>query len=321
MSMYYIGDLAFDGMYLEHHGTKGQKWGVRRYQNPDGSLTALGYQHYYGYARENRKKYIKNTSKAYRELGYNRRESKKLAEERLSKTEKHLDEKRKEIEEVNAKFNKGMEDAERAYYENKDGSTAEFMKKAFDKIRSDDRLGLKDASDEDIEWFMNNSDLGDYDPVEMYKKEYAKEKMSDVTKKMKELNESFRKDVDDLLVRFVNNDMYHLLKIEEDQKAEAKAKLQSEQGNKLAAYVKQNAKAKSKDDMISWKDFDSLAKSLNVRYDKLDEVFESLKSVYNYINKEGGSMSKLEIRNLDHSLKKAGINIPASYFVDVLYED
>lgn len=28
--------------YLAHHGILGQKWGVRRYQNYDGSLTALG---------------------------------------------------------------------------------------------------------------------------------------------------------------------------------------------------------------------------------------------------------------------------------------
>ena len=32
--------------YLMHHGVKGQKWGVRRYQNEDGSLTAKGKQKY-----------------------------------------------------------------------------------------------------------------------------------------------------------------------------------------------------------------------------------------------------------------------------------
>ena len=32
--------------YIEHHGIKGMKWGVRRYQNPDGSLTAAGKKRY-----------------------------------------------------------------------------------------------------------------------------------------------------------------------------------------------------------------------------------------------------------------------------------
>lgn len=32
--------------YLEHHGILGMKWGVRRYQNKDGSLTAAGKEKY-----------------------------------------------------------------------------------------------------------------------------------------------------------------------------------------------------------------------------------------------------------------------------------
>ena len=35
-------------MYLEHHGIKGQRWGVRRYRNYDGSLTSEGKKRYNG---------------------------------------------------------------------------------------------------------------------------------------------------------------------------------------------------------------------------------------------------------------------------------
>ena len=46
MALYYIGDVAYDSSYLAHHGIKGMKWGVRRYQNPDGTLTEAGKKRY-----------------------------------------------------------------------------------------------------------------------------------------------------------------------------------------------------------------------------------------------------------------------------------
>lgn len=45
--------------YLAHHGIKGQKWGVRRFQNPDGTLT-----------EEGKKRYVKDTESSSRKKSY-----------------------------------------------------------------------------------------------------------------------------------------------------------------------------------------------------------------------------------------------------------
>ena len=53
-----------ENVYLAHHGIKGMKWGVRRYQNEDGSLTNTGKARYS--TGSVKKKYVKDTPKTRR---------------------------------------------------------------------------------------------------------------------------------------------------------------------------------------------------------------------------------------------------------------
>lgn len=45
MAIYYVGSMPYSDE-LFHHGIKGQKWGIRRYQNADGTLTPEGVKRY-----------------------------------------------------------------------------------------------------------------------------------------------------------------------------------------------------------------------------------------------------------------------------------
>lgn len=83
---------------LYHHGIIGQKWGIRRYQNADGSLTAAGKQRYYGGQTNNEStsadvKTIKKQQREEKRENYNKKQLNKqfnIPEEDL-KTKKYAD--------------------------------------------------------------------------------------------------------------------------------------------------------------------------------------------------------------------------------------
>lgn len=44
--VYYVAGIPFSNNELYHYGIKGQKWGIRRFQNEDGSYTQAGLKRY-----------------------------------------------------------------------------------------------------------------------------------------------------------------------------------------------------------------------------------------------------------------------------------
>lgn len=97
--------------YLAHHGTKGQQWGIRRWQNPDGSLTPAGREHYrYGDERDSSSKYdikrLKAETKA--KIKYEKAQQKMNAKlEKVKNAEKEKKAKQKAAE-------KAIKDREKA---------------------------------------------------------------------------------------------------------------------------------------------------------------------------------------------------------------
>ena len=56
--------------YIQHHGIKGQKWGIRRYQNKDGTLTAAGKKRAEKQEAKIAKKEAKAEARAQRKLQF-----------------------------------------------------------------------------------------------------------------------------------------------------------------------------------------------------------------------------------------------------------
>ena len=84
--------------YLCHYGIRGMKWGIRRYQNPDGSLTAEGIQRYG--SKTGLAKHIQGENKKAAKLEREwlvSEEASKRAGKRLEKTKEKL----RRLQEIN----------------------------------------------------------------------------------------------------------------------------------------------------------------------------------------------------------------------------
>lgn len=153
----------FNDDYLQHHGTKGMKWGVRRYQNKDGSLTPAGRKHY---AKESEKlKAEEQKLKAEKKVLANQKktqakfdkldekkakleaEKKALKDEqkKLKKGEKESNEKPAEtVEEKRARLLKSTDANE--LYKNRDLLTEAEIKERLGRIDTEQKLAAVAAS-------------------------------------------------------------------------------------------------------------------------------------------------------------------------------
>lgn len=85
-------DVDVGENFIEHHGILNMKWGRRRFQNPDGTLTPEGKIRY---SREKRRQAAKNLKKARKVREANKKKEMKLAKKKAKIVEKGLDEVKK----------------------------------------------------------------------------------------------------------------------------------------------------------------------------------------------------------------------------------
>lgn len=165
----------WEGEFLAHFGAKGMKWGVRRYQNEDGSLTSLGRQHYgvegkrsaRGVSRDLRRLEKERAGAKARADYYNKKVAKsvrkaELKGKALSKRDAKKVEKAKAYEKLASKSEsmsrKIISDALKKGYSINSRDTMRFVRKGKDKALM--ILGRRGTTVNSIKYHVRNDGLG-----------------------------------------------------------------------------------------------------------------------------------------------------------------
>lgn len=181
-------------MYLMHYGVKGMKWGIRRYQNQDGTLTEEGKQHH------RKTVFISGSSKTqFKDSGYYR---KSLPKEVQRELKSYMDK----------KYNIVVGDAPGV-----DRQVQNFLKKhAYEHVEVYGP-GTKVRYSADKKWKTNPIDAPEFEPMSkewLAKKDVAMTKVADLglAITLDEGAKATKKNVERLLAENKNVKVYELNK-------------------------------------------------------------------------------------------------------------